>query len=1044
MRKLLSSLSLALLWATFAFAQERTVTGTVTAKDDGEALPGVSIRVKGATTGTQTGVNGQYSISVPQNAVLVFSYIGFATQEISVGVRSVIDVTLGTDATQLSEVVVTALGLERQKKDIGYATATISNEALTQANAVNVVNGLQGKVSGLNVTSISSGVTEDVVITMRGLRSLTGNNDPLLVLDGVPTQLSYLSSINPNDIANVSVLKGSSSAGIYGSDARNGVIVVTTKKSADKPVITFSNSTQLSNISFFPKMQTQFGSGGYGEYIPYENWSWGPAYDGSSKEIGETLPDGSVQTVKYSATDQRKEFFNTGATIQNDLSFSANNFYLSFQDANIKGVVPDDENRRTGIRLNAGREYGRFKANLGINYIQNNYSLFNDDGMSDFFTAQGSGGNDGLMSQIFNTPAHIPLSNYKNFNSDPFSSYNNYYNRYGLNPYFAIDNWRNDGKRQDILANIQLELKAADWLNFTYRPAFSARTIAERFYSRGEAINQFGDDRDFNTIPGVANERSYNSTRLSSDLFGQLNKEINGNFNVGAILGTYVSQIASRDSRVGASSLVVPEVFNVANRTGNLSGSSPESKVREFAVYGSANVGYKGWANIEFTGRNEWTSVLAIGNNSFFYPGVNASFVATDAIEALKGNNILSYLKLRAAWTKTGNADIDPYQLAAVFTQPNVDGKFYTGFPYGPLAGYSAGNTTFDANLKPEFTNSMEFGAESSFFNGRVNLEGTYFHQKNTNQIINVRVSDATGYNFANLNAASFINKGFELDMRLTPLVKFRDGNVQFRANATYNDSEVTSIYSGLDQLSIGGYLSSGNAAIVGRPAFVIKATDYKRDDEGRIIVDRLSGYPSQDPNTKEFGRTLPLWIVGLNPSVNWKGFNLSALAEYKGGHQVSFYAMGGDMAWTGTSAATARNNRERFVIPNSSYEDPNNPGTYIANTNVTVSNVNDFYTGVYQDVASNFITSAAAWRLRELALSFDIPAKFLARQKVVKGASLALTGRNLFVWVPKTNEFTDPDFNSVREDYPNTFGIVNSQSNPPVRIYGANLVVRF
>lgn len=1044
MRKLLLSLSIALLWVAFALAQERTVTGTVTAKEDGMSLPGVSIKVKGTNIGTQTGANGRYSITVPDNGTLVFSYIGFAAQEVNVGAQDGIDVVLSTDATQLSEVVVTALGLERQKKELGYAAATISNDALTQANAVNVVNGLQGKVSGLNVTSISSGVTEDVVITMRGLRSLTGNNDPMLVLDGVPTQLSYLSSLNPNDIANVSVLKGSSSAGIYGPDARNGVIVITTKRGTDTPVITFSNATQLSNISFFPKMQTQFGSGGYGEYIPYENWSWGPAYDGSMREIGETLPDGSVQTVKYSATDQRKEFFNTGATIQNDVSFSANNFYLSFQDANIKGVVPDDENRRTGIRLNAGREYGKFKASLGINYVQNNYSLFNDDGMSDFFTAQGSGGNDGLMSQIFNTPAHIPLSNYKNFNSDPFSTYNNYFNRYGLNPYFAIDNWRNDGKRQDILANIQLDLKATDWLNFTYRPALTARTISERFFSRGEVVNQFGDDRDFNTIPGAVDERSYNLTRLSSELFANLNKTINEDFRTWGVIGTYVRQTSSRDSRVGASNLVVPEVFNVANRTGNLSGSAPESKSRLFSVYGSASLSYKGWANLEVTGRNDWTSVLAIGNNSFFYPGISASFVATDAIGALSGNSILSYLKLRAAWNKTGNADIDPYQLAAVFTQPNNDGKFYTGFPYGPLAGYSAGNTTFDADLRPEFIESIEVGAETSFLNGRLNLEATYFHQDNTNQIINVRVSDATGYNFANLNAASFVNKGVELDMRLTPLVKFRNGNIQFRANATYNDSEITSIYSGLDQLSIGGYLSSGNYAVVGKPAFVIKATDYKRDDEGRIIVDRTSGYPSSDPTLKEFGRTLPLWMLGFNPSVNWKGFNLSALAEYKGGHETSFYAMGDDMAWTGTSAATARNNRERFVIPNSSYEDPNNPGTYVANTNVTISNVNDFYTGVYGDVASNFITSAAAWRLRELALSYDVPARFIARQNVVKGVSLAITGRNLIVWYPKTNEFTDPDFNSVREDYPNTFGIVNSQSNPPVRMYGANVVVRF
>jgi len=1045
MRRLLSSLSVALLWTTIVLAQERTVTGTITAKEDGLSLPGVSIKIKGAATGTQTGADGQYSIQVPgNNTVLVFTYIGFASQEVNVGARSVVNVELTTDATQLGEVVVTALGISRQKKEIGYATTTVSNEALTQANAVNVANGLQGKVSGLNITTVGSGVFEDVAITMRGLRSLTGNNDPLLVLDGVPTQLSYLSSLNPNDIENVSILKGSSSAGIYGPDARNGVIVVTTKKGTDQPVITYSNSTQLSSVSFFPKLQTQFGQGGYGEYIPYENWSWGPAFNGSTVNIGEELPNGNQQTAIYSPTDERRDFFNTGTTIQNDLSFSVNNFYLSVQDALVKGIVPDDQNRRTGIRLNSGREYGKFKANVNLNYIQNNYKLFNDDGMSDFFTAQSTGGNDGLMSQIFNTPANVSLSKYKDFENDEFSQYSNYYNRYGINPYFAIDNWRNEGKRQDLMANLQLDFKAFDWLNFTYRPALTSRTIGERFFSRGEIANQFALHRDFTTVPGNITERNYNLTRLSSELFANLNKEINEDFTIEGILGTYVRQTASRETRVGASNLVVPDVFNIGNRTGNLSGSSPESKSRLFSIYGSASASYKGWANIEITGRNDWTSVLSLNNNSFFYPGVSGSLVLTDAIESLKESNILSYLKLRAAWNKTGNADINPYQLAATFSQPNNDQGNWTGFPYGSLPGYSAGNTTYDADLKPEFIESKEFGIESSFFGNRLNIEATYFHQNNTNQIISVSVSDATGYNFANLNAASFINKGVELDLRLTPLYKFRGGNIQFRANATYNDSEITSIYPGLDQLSIGGYVASGNYAIVGKPAFVIKASDYARDDQGRIIVDRFSGYPSEDPNTKVFGRTLPLWIVGLNPSINFKGFNLSSLFEYKGGHEVSFFAMGGDMAWTGVSAATARNNRERFVIPNSSYEDPANPGQYIENTNITVSNVNDFYTGVYHDVASNFITSAAAWRLRELSLSYDIPPKFLAKQKIVKGISLALTGRNLFVWVPKTNEFTDPDFNSVRDDYNNTFGIVNSQSNPPVRMYGGNIVVRF
>jgi len=1038
-QKLLAFFMVGIMLIGSAFAQ-RIVSGTVISQEDGSTLPGVSVQVPGTTVGTQTDVDGHYSLSVPTTATTInFSFIGFVTQSVTIGNQTTINVSLASDATQLGEVVVTALGIERRKDELGYATSVVSNQTLTNVTPVNVINGLQGKVSGLNVTTIASGVFEEVNINLRGIRSLTGDNSPLLVLDGIPADIAYLSSLNPNDIENVSVLKGSSSAAIYGPDARNGVIIVTTKKGSETPTITLSHSTQFQNISFFPKLQKKFGQGGYGEYIPYENWSWGPAYDGSTKDLGHALPDGSQQTVVYSGTDERQDFFNTGVTFQNDLSLAVKDFYLSVQDAKISGIVPDDENRRTGVRLNTSRQYGKFTAGMNTNYSQQNYNVFNDDGMSDYFTAQGTGGNDGLLSQIFNTPAHIPLSKYKDIHNDPFAEYNGYYNDYGLNPYFAIDNWRKTGKRQDLLTNLDFSFKPVDWLNFTYRAGLISRSTNERESSKGQAITSYGEERSLSAIPISIQERSYSYTRLSSELFGNLNKEINEDFRVSGVLGTYLRQTEYRDTRVGADNLVVPDIYNIGNRLGSLNGTSPGYKSRLMSVYGSAGLSYRGWANIEVTGRNDWTSLLAVGNNSYFYPGVSGSLVITEAVPSLQDNSLLSYLKLRAAWNKTGNAEINPYSLAATFSQPE-----WTGFPFGSTPGFSAGNTTYDRNLKPEFIESTEFGFEASFFDNKVDLEATYYRQNNTDQIISISVSDATGYNFANLNAASFINRGVELDLGFAPLISFRDGNFNFRANASYNDSEVTSIYPGLDQLSIGGYVSSGNYALLGKPAFIIKATDYLRDDQGRVIVDPISGYPSQDPDPKEYGRTMPLWTVGLNPSVRWKGFNLSALFEYKGGHYASFFAMGSDMAWTGVSEATAYNNRERFVLPNSSYEDPANPGTYLPNTSITVSNPNDFFTGVYRTVASNFITSAATWRLRELALSYDVPQSFLTRQNVVKGLNIALTGRNLFLWVPSTNQFSDPDFNSVSDDYENTFGIINSQSNPPVRNYGFTITAKF
>ncbi|WP_316799100.1 SusC/RagA family TonB-linked outer membrane protein [Pedobacter frigidisoli] len=1048
MKKLLQSLFVLMFIALSAMAQDRTITGTVTSSDDKLPIPGVSVRVKGTQVGTVTDANGKYSVKVPSGSTtLEFTYIGYGTQSKLIGNATAVNATLVSDSNVLSEVVVTALGITRQKKDLGYAATTVTSKEITQAKAVNAVNGLQGKVSGMNITSTNSGVFENVKINLRGIRSLTGNNNPLLLLDGVQSDINYLSSINPNDIESVNVLKGSSGAALYGPDARNGVIVVTTKKGSkdDKPVVTLSNSTQFTEISFFPKFQEKFGLGGSGEYIPYENWSWGPAFDGSTVELGHTLPDGTIQTATYSPTKEREKFFNTGVTLQNDVSFAAKDFYISFQDANIKGIVPDDKNRRTGLRLNVAKEYGKFKIAFNSNYSQQNYNVFDDAAMSTYNANNNVGLNGGLMNLIFNTPAYVPLTSYKDFNNNPYATYNNYFTDYGLNPYFALDNWRKEGKREDLLTNVDLNFKATDWLNLTYRAGLTSQTINERRSSKGEIPNAYGLARSFKLIPGAIEERSFRNTRLSSEAFASVNKQIGSDFKLSAIAGTYLRQDEARDNRIGASSLVVPELFNVSNRVGQLTGSSPYQKSRLLGIYGSVGLNYKGWANIEVTGRNDETSVLGLNNNSFFYPGVSGAVVLTDAIEGLKNNKVLSYLKLRSAWNKTGNADIAPYLLAATFSQP-------TGFPFGTLPGYTANNTTYDANLKPEFINSFEAGFEAGFLNGRINIEATYYLQKMKDQITPINVSAATSYTSAYVNAASFDNKGVELDLKLTPLVNLGEVKVNFRANATYNENIVKSVYAGLDEVLIGGYTNGANYVVKGSPAFVIKATDYVRDPDGRVVVNATTGLPTQDPNTKIYGQTMPKWILGLNPSVSWKGLNVSALFEYKTGN-YAYHDIGQAMAWTGVGYETASNNRQPFVFPNSSIR--NADGSYSPNTNVTINSAENFYTGVYRTVGTNFLTSAASWRLREVSIGYDIPVSILGRQKIIRGLSVALTGRNLALWLPKTNIYTDPDFTYTDTNTSfgtgtsgtatsNRNGISDSSINPPTRTFGGNITITF
>lgn len=1035
MRRTLMLMAFAMLSCLCSIAQTRQITGKILDQNN-QPVDGASVVIKGTSTGTAADAQGNFKINAKTGDVLVFSATNFSRREVTVTPStSTINVSLTRDAAIIDEVVVTALGVQRQRKELGYATAKVNSGELTQARPVNVASGLAGKVSGLNVTTVNNGVFADVKINLRGIRSLTGNNNPMLLLDGVPVALGYLSSINPNDIQDITILKGSSGAAVYGPDARNGVIVVTTKKGVrGAPVVTFSHTSQFEKIAFLPKMQNEFGSGGYGEYIPYENWSWGPAFDGSIKELGHELPDGSVQTHVYSAKpDEKKKFFNTGITTQNDISFATKDFYFSVQDAVIRGIVPGDLNRRTGIRVNTGKEYGIFKVQFNVNYVQQNYDIFDNTQMSNYYTAQNVGLNDGLMNLIFSTPANIPITSYKDFENDKFSTYNNYYNDYGINPYFAIDNWRQVGKNDNLLTNVELNLKPLSWLNLTYRAAATVNGSAARGTSKGEEVNSFGKSRGITSIPGAVYEYSTRSARLSSEFFATATHTIN-DFKFNVIAGTYYRQSDVKTANVSASALTVPELFTVNNALGNLSGNSSISRSRLVSAYGVVGLSYQGWANLELTGRNDWTSVLAMGNNSFFYPGANLSLVLSDVVSAIKNSKTVSYLKVRGSINKTGNADIDAYSLASTY------GAQSNGFPYGSLPGYTANNVSYDPNLKPEFIVSKEVGLELGLLKNRINIELAYFNQNCTDQFVSVPVSSATGYTTVFRNAASFVNKGVEIDLRLTPLFNFRNGSIEFRANAMNNSSEVTEVYGDLDRIQVGsGYSFAGNYAIKGYPAYVWVASDYSRDPQGRVIVDPATGFPAKDPSNKVFGRTMPLWIVGLTPTVNWKGLSLSVVAEYRGGH-YTYNHIGSEMAWTGVAAATAVNHRERFVMPNSVYWDG---GKYVPNTSIAVQNVNDFFTGnnTYRQVATNFITSADSWRIREISLGYNLPMSIFGKQNIIKGVTVTLTARNVALWLPKTNEYTDPDF-SINTG--NASGINNATINPPTRIFGGNITVKF
>jgi TonB-linked SusC/RagA family outer membrane protein len=1040
MTRIFSLFVVFMLTGVLAFSQSRVVTGTVT-DGKGNAVPFASISVVGSKAGDVADANGTFSFKTTaergQIRVTSGGYEG-ATQDFIAGAR--VNVELKKTNANLETVVVTgALGIQRQAKSLGYATAKVGSTVLNQSAPVNVANGLQGKVSGLNISSSNNGVFEDVKINLRGIRSLTGDNNPMLLLDGVITPISFLSSLNPRDIVDVNIIKGPSGAGIYGPAARNGVFIVTTKRGTKdgKPVISLSRTTQFSQISFFPRMQTEFGTGFGGGFVEYENWSWGPRYDGSMKVVGSKLADGSQQMLPYSPTNSRQEFFNTGVTNQTDISFAAKDFYLSVQDAKISGIVPDDENRRFNIRLNADKTYGKLKIAMGMNYIQQNYNVFDDGGMSNFQrNVVGAGLNDGLLNLIFNTAAHIPIQNYKNLN-DRFAKYENYYNHYGLNPYFALDNWRQTGKIDNLISNVDFNFKATTNLDFTWRVSGNFRNNNAASTSKGYTVNGSAPNTNV-SVPGGYGESFSRSSVINSELFATYKKSL-GNFKFDVTAGNFWRESQGKAINASIPNTVVPGLFNLNNLTGNPAASSSISKTRLYSLYAQTNLSFKGWLNLMLTGRNDWTSVYSPKNRSVFYPGANLSIVLSDAIPNFNNNNVVSFLKVKGSASLSANADISPYQLESTFSGTSG------GFPYS-IPGFTANNTSANPDLKPELIKSYEAGIEIGFFKNRVNFEAAAYTQENTDQVIPISVSPATGYTSLSTNAASFRNRGLDLDLRINDLVKVGQVKFDLNLNATYNNSKISKIFTGLDRLVLGGFANTAvNAAIVGQPAFVFLATDNIRDAQGRVIVDRNTGLPTQAAELKQFGRTVPLWTAGISPTISYKNIRFSAVAEFKTGHQT-YSRIGNEMAWTGVSAVTAQNGRERFVYPNSVYDD--GTGKLVPNTNVQVNDVESYYTGVYRNVASNFIHSAASWRIREVSLSYRLPESLLANQKLIKDFTFTVNARNLFLWLPESNQYTDPDFGytssaSTGSDR-NSQGVTTSSINPPTRTFGFTLAATF
>ncbi|MDB5152814.1 MAG: hypothetical protein JWR54_1565, partial [Mucilaginibacter sp.] len=1057
-------------------------TGTVTAKEDGLPIPGATVKVKGTNVGTQTNTAGKFTLSVPSGTTLVVSFVGYSAQDIPVGTQSTINVVLVSSSSQLGEVVVTgALGIKRQSREVGYAATQVDAKALTEAKATNFTNGLTAKAPGLVVSTVDNGINPNTRFTLRGMRHIYGNNYALVVLNGVPVSPNEVNTINPDDIESVNILNGASAAALYGSEASNGALIITTKRGSGSgaPVVSYTNTFQLEKISYFPDLQTRFGSYG-GEGAPYqdsrtgyittpvayENQSYGPAYNGQPTQLGipaSGAANAPVQIVPYStpSRDPRLAFFQTGHSDENNISYSqgdaANSFNLTANRLDRTGTLPKDTYNRTVARVSATKTTGIVKFDFNASYTNSN-------------TSTAGLGYDGstILGTLLNTPSWAPLQNYKD-PTQTFADPNTYFNSYGINPYWTVDNSRINTRQDNFNGFIAATVTPTKWMDATYRlsdnfgqaqqqttraqvnfnayalsdPTNGGGTVASSdfpgspssAYIPGQVTNisQFGDG----SVSSAGSAGPQGFSRVQQDILLNFHKTFFTDFKTNLLLGNSIWQEYYQNIQNSSTNLLVDGFYNIGSILGVPATSQDIERIRQIAYFGDVSIGYKTFAFIEGTLRNDHDSRLSASNRSFWYPSVKGTFVFTDAIPVLKGNRILSYGKLRGAFSQVGDVNIAAYSINPTYAPTG-------GFPYGNTGGLSLNSTLNNPHLKPELTKEVETGIDLGFFDNRVNISATYYDSHTKDQTLPINVSPSTGYLKAYINIGEVQNTGYEFKADWQVLTKSHNGvGLTLGGNFSIQDSKVISLYQGLNSIQIGGYSNSAVDVVVGKPFPELYSTDVKRDPQGHVIVDPNTGMPSADPNLKDMGRLTPKYLLGLTQSVSYKFITLTATSEFRSGYVVYQSGLASATA-AGVSALSASSGRQVFVYPNSVINTgtSSNPN-YVKNTNTTVQDgaLGFFDAGAYYNSASSYVVSGAFWKLREANLSFDLT-QWARKSKFIKHASFAFIGRNLLMLRPKTSNWTDPEFAYSSDN--NGVGVSNTSQNPPSRFYGASLNVTF
>lgn len=1038
------------------------LTGTVL-DENNVPLPGASIVIKGSETGVATDFDGNFEIELPQgNDIILVSYIGYVSQEYDTSKQNSATIILQPDAQNLDEVVVTALGIKKEKKRLGYAVQEVKNENLVTARETNVTNSLAGRAAGVQITGGGSGVGSTSLITIRGEGSLIpGNNSPLFVVDGIPISNRTVSNrsegnletdygngaqdINPDDVESISILKGPNATALYGSRGLNGVVLVTTKSGQGSQGLGISLTQNLTfeNALRIPKYQNEYGQGAGGEFSLLDGFgggindnideSWGPALDGRlinqhdsptssgfraadfalrPRNADGTFADEITPTPWVAHPNNIKDFFETGITTTTNLSLTGGNelgnFRVSLTNLDSEGILPNIDYKRQTYAISGSYNLKPwFKVSSSINYVNSGSNN----------RPNNSYGTENIMYLWAWFGRQIDMNSLRDYwqpGLEGRQQFNYNYNWHD-NPFFTMNENTNGFNKDRIFGNARADISITKNLALMVRTGidyFGELRTGRRAYSTQRfARGQYREDDIF-------------FKEQNSDFLLQYSKEVNDDFSIGLSAGGNIREEENRFKRISANSLSIPGIYNFANAAEPLSKTQFNDKRKINSLYAFANLSYKNYLFLDITGRNDWSSTLPADNNSYFYPSVGASVILSDMFTL---PNAISFFKLRGGWARVGN-DTDPYALRNTFSFNE---------PFGNFQRVSASDVLRNEQLLPEQANSLEIGADLRLFNNRLGLDVSWYDSTTKNQILTLPVTNTSGFSSRIINAGEIQNTGVEVVLNATP-VQSENFKWTTTANFTRARGKVISLTEGLDTYEISNNYLSVQAKVGGRMGDVygtglVTVEDTNSEFFGQVVHNE-DGFSVRDPNLKLLGNYNPDFTLGLQNTFSYKGFNFGVLFDWRQGGVIMSRTVliGGTSGMMDFTAI----GREEGIISEGVIQ--NTDGSYRPN-DVRLSG-RDYYWWRYNRGNEEIgMFDASFVKLREVKLGYNIPKKLL-QNTFIQSMSLSLVGRNLALWTE--NPHFDPE--TISFNGGTIVPGVEDMALPSSRSYGFNLNLTF